>query len=78
MNRCIDLVIVWKSILLSTKFVNFKMSLKKVYDIALHLQKFRNIDLYKQGMYCLKLQLVAESGVKTSYLELHSSLIQGS
>jgi len=33
------------------------MSLKSIIDISLHLKKFRNIDLYKQGVYFIKIKL---------------------
>ena len=36
---------------------NSQMSLNAVFDIAIHLEKFRNIDLFKQGIYFIKFKL---------------------
>ena len=33
------------------------MSLRAVIESSLHIEHFRNIDLFNQGFYCLKLKL---------------------
>jgi hypothetical protein len=36
------------------------MSVRSVLDIALHVENFRNIDLFFQGLYFLKFRVYAE------------------
>lgn len=38
------------------------MALRSIIDIALHIETFRNIDLYYQGLYFLKFNIYMENG----------------
>ena len=45
------------------------MSFKAVFDIALHLEKFRNIDLYQQGMFRLKFSIFYTKRTENSIIK---------
>lgn len=45
------------------------MSFKGILDVAVFLERFRNIDLYQQGLYCIRLTLVHR--VKTTMVKAH-------
>ena len=40
------------------------MSLKAYIDFVVHVEAFRNVDLYNQGLYQLKFQIYTENGSK--------------
>lgn len=48
---------------------NFKMIVKSIYEVVIHLESFRNIELYYQGLYLIRLQLYDSQKVRTRHYE---------
>jgi len=48
------------------------MSLRAIYDIALHLDKFRNLDLFRNGIYLLKFKIYYELELKKADIKIYA------
>ena len=49
------------------------MSYRAIYDVALHLGKFRNLDLVFEGIYCLKFKLFYELELPSGRLTIYGN-----